>query len=129
MFKSFLVQRIANFVKNKTELSDNDVKIITNIFKVFPVPFTIRKGKDEKENKKIQINSIRESFLRKKGWIYGVSQRILKEWHPNCKEKFIKNLVFGGWERKSKLREKIKKEGSFTPTTVLISPLMRCNYH
>lgn len=129
MFKSFLVQRIANFVKNKTELSDNDVKIITKIFKVFPVPFTIRKGKDQKENKKIQINLIRESFLRKKGWVYGFSQRMLKEWHPNCKEKFIKNFVFGGWQRKNKLREKTEKEGSFTPATVLISPLMRCNYH
>ncbi len=129
MFKRFFAQKIANFVKNKTELFDNDVEMITNIFKIFPPPLTIRKGKDEKENKKIQINSIKESFLRKKGWVYGFSQRFLKEWHPNYKEKFIKNFIFEGWERKNKLRERVEKEGSFTPATVLISPSMRCNYH
>ena len=129
MFENFFIQRIANFVKNKTEISDRDVKIITQLFKVFPVPFTLRKGKDEKENKKIQINSIREAFLKKRGWVYGFPQRILKEWHPNCKEKFVKNFVLGAWIKKKKLRDKVEKEGSFCPTSVLISPLMRCNYH
>ena len=105
------------------------MKIITQLFEVFPVPFTLRKGKDEKENKKIMINSIRKAFLEKRGWVYGFPQRALKEWHPNCKEKFVKNFIFGAWIKKKKLREKTEKEGSFCPVSALISPLMRCNYH
>ena len=44
MFKDFFIQKIANLVKNKTELSDRDVKIISQIFKSFPIPYTERKS-------------------------------------------------------------------------------------
>jgi MoaA/NifB/PqqE/SkfB family radical SAM enzyme len=130
MLKEFFVQKLVDYLKNKKEISDRDVKIVSKIFGIFPVPFTMRKGKEmTKEDKKNQVESIKNNFLSKKGWVYGFPQRILKEWHPNCKEKFFKNFILGAWLEKQKLREKVEKEGSFTPTSVLISPTMRCNYH
>jgi MoaA/NifB/PqqE/SkfB family radical SAM enzyme len=128
MLEDFFIKRVANLVKNKKEISDRDIKIISAMFKFFPIPYTSRKGENWQEYKKNQLNEIKENFLKKKGWTYGFPQRILKEWHPNCKEKFIKNFLLLAWTKKKKIREKVEKEGSFTPMSVLISPLMRCNY-
>lgn len=129
MLKDFFIQRVANLVRNKKEISDRDIRIISKIFKFLPIPVTWQKTENWEENKENQINKIRETFLKKKGWTYGFPQRMLKELHSNCKEKFVKNFLLGAWVKKKKLRDKIEKEGSFAPMSVLISPLMRCNYH
>ena len=54
-------------------------------------------------------------------------RRIAKECHPNCKDKLIANLIVQGFLLNKKKKDKVQKEGSQTPTTVLISPTMRCN--
>ena len=136
MLKKFLLKKVINFIKNKTEISEREAKIATKLliasklYKALPLPLTLVKGKTEKEIDEIRKNIIQNAkdHLKEKRGPYGVFQRFLKEWHPNCKEKFIKNFVYEGLIRKRKIREKVRKEGSYTPTTVLISPLMRCNY-
>ena len=136
MLEKFLLKKVINFIKNKTEISEREAKIATKLliasklYKALPLPLTLVKGKTEKEIDEIRKNIIQNAkdHLKEKRGPYGVAQRFLKEWHPNCKEKFIKNFVYEGLIRKRKIREKVRKEGSYTPTTVLISPLMRCNY-
>jgi MoaA/NifB/PqqE/SkfB family radical SAM enzyme len=54
-------------------------------------------------------------------------KRILKETNPHCREKFAVNLIANGLVINSKKREDAYEAGSAVPTTILISPTMRCN--
>lgn len=53
--------------------------------------------------------------------------KILKHTDVHCRNKLIENLLLREALLNRKIRDKIKKEGSYSPTSVLISPTMRCN--
>ena len=59
----------------------------------------------------------------------GVSliKRIIHDSNPNFRKKLIENLIVQGFLLNQKKKEKVAKEGSCAPSTVLISPTMRCN--
>lgn len=54
-------------------------------------------------------------------------KRILVESNPNFRNKIITNLLVQGVVLNQKKREIAKKEDFQVPTTILISPTMRCN--
>jgi len=54
-------------------------------------------------------------------------KRLLKETNPHCREKFAVNLIANGLVINSRKREDAYEAGSAVPTTILISPTMRCN--
>jgi len=54
-------------------------------------------------------------------------RKILKEIDSNCRDKIVSCLVLQGLLSNQKKKEKTIKEGGYAPTTILISPTMRCN--
>jgi len=115
---------VSKLVKRKKAFTPRDVKLITFLLNS---GYVITSWKSH--NREIKYKKTRDRDEFSKQWLsHGLWDRVLKECHPNCKEKFIKNFLFRGIFKNSKLRDKIIKEGSYTPATVLISPTMRCNY-
>lgn len=57
----------------------------------------------------------------------GLVKRITKNIDPHCRDKLIENLIINGIIHNYKVKDEYIKQGSFSPTTVLISPTMRCN--
>ena len=56
------------------------------------------------------------------------SKNILGKLHPNCRDKFAVNLMVNHLLINNGIRESFrKKEGFQPPTTILISPTMKCN--
>ncbi len=58
---------------------------------------------------------------------YKFIRRLIENVHPLYKKKIIENLVVQGLILNSKKKDKEQQEGGTVPTTVLISPTMRCN--
>ena len=56
------------------------------------------------------------------------SKKVLGKLHPNCRDKFAVNLVTNHLLINNGIRENFRrKEGFQPPTTILISPSMKCN--
>jgi len=58
-------------------------------------------------------------------------KRVLREMSPNCRERLVANFVLNNaWGPLAARREAFAAEAGFSPpTTILISPTMRCNLH
>ena len=57
----------------------------------------------------------------------GLVKRISEDMDPHCRDKLIENLLLNGIVHNYKVKAKYVKKGSYSPTTILISPTMRCN--
>ena len=76
---------------------------------------------------KIRVRHIRKCFEEEHpSLIY--AKNILGKLHPNCRDKFSVNLIVNHLLMNDGIREKFRKEEGFQPpTTILISPSMKCN--
>ncbi len=73
------------------------------------------------------ICSIKKDFERKGPWS-GFLEKLFKEINPNCREKFIQNLVVNQtFLGETKRQEFKQREGFVPPWFILVSPTMRCN--
>ena len=124
MVTKILRESLIKIIKNKKSVSKREFFLALNLLKLLPVPYTMR---EEAEQAKWKMKEIRKEIERESPLAFKYPNRILSKIHPNCKEKIIRNFLFGLIEKREKKWEKAKKEGSFTPFTALISPLMRCN--
>lgn len=79
-----------------------------------------------KEYKEL-VNNIKKSLERQDNQFINLLRRVLDESNKNCKDKILLNLVGQGFLMNQNKKNKVKKEGSYSPTTILISPTMRCN--
>lgn len=59
--------------------------------------------------------------------IVNLMKKFMKDIDPNCRDKFIENLIIQGLMFNQKKRTKLQDEGSAALMSVLISPTMRCN--
>ncbi len=94
---------------------ENILKLANTLEKIIP----------NKDSKNI-LESVKE-LIRNNHPAVSFIKRIMKEIDPNCRDKFMENLVIQGLILNDVKRKKVQEEGSFTPTSVLISPTMRCN--
>ena len=78
-----------------------------------------------KDNKP-KVRAVRQ-MIKEKSPGYPLIKRVISSCHPNCKEKLIINLITQGFMINTKKRKELLKKGEYVPTTVLISPTMRCN--
>jgi len=76
---------------------------------------------------KPEIARVRKQF-EDKAPAYILAQRVLKEFHPNVRDKMVLNFMINYVLLGPKRREDFqKKEGIPCPATIVISPTMRCN--
>lgn len=94
--------------------NENILRLVNGFEKITP-----------KEHKEI-INSVK-TLIKENHPSVNFIKRILRDIDPNCRDKLVENLIIQGFLLNQQKRKKVQKEGSFTPTTVLISPTMRCN--
>jgi len=126
MVKEILKRGLAEIVKNKKSISKKEMFLALNLFKYLPVPYTLR---EKFEKASWRIEEVKEAIENENSLAFKYPNRILSEIHPNCKEKIIRNFLFGLIEKREKKWKKAESEGSFSPFTVLISPTMRCNFN
>jgi len=124
MVKKILKEGLIKILKNKKSLSKKEFFSALNILKFLPVPYTLRERFDQA---KWKIEEIKKEIEKESPLAFKYPNRILSEIHPNCKEKIIRNFLFGLIEKRGKNWQEAEREGSFSPLTVLISPTMRCN--
>ncbi|MFH1358489.1 MAG: radical SAM protein [archaeon] len=83
---------------------------------------------DYKDERGDNIVSVVKKMIKEDRPSIGLIRRILKDIHPNCREKFVENFIINRWLIYKKRKEEFhKKEGVWPPMSVLISPTMRCN--
>ncbi|MDP2945789.1 MAG: hypothetical protein Q8N86_05530 [Atribacterota bacterium] len=76
---------------------------------------------------KLKIGKVRKMF-EDKAPAYFLAQKVLKEIHPNVRDKIVLNFMINYILLGPKNRENFeKKEGIPCPATIVISPTMRCN--
>ena len=115
---------LVKIFKYKKSISKREFFLALSLLKYLPVPYTLR----EKFNQaKWRIEEIKKEIENEGPLAFQYPNRVLSEIHPNCKEKLIRNFLFGIAQKYRKNWKKTEREGSFTPATVLISPTMRCN--
>jgi MoaA/NifB/PqqE/SkfB family radical SAM enzyme len=68
-----------------------------------------------------------KKFIIEKHPAVNFIKRILKEINPNCRDKFVENLIINGLILNRENRKKNDASGGCSPYTILISPTMRCN--
>jgi len=110
--------------KYRKSISKFEFYLALNLLKYLPVPYTLRTKIDKAE---WRIEEIKKAIEKEDPLAFKYPNRILSEIHPNCKEKLVKNFLFGIVEKYSKNWKETEREGSFCPATVLISPTARCN--
>lgn len=106
---------IAALIKKATDLPDSKLIKITKFLEKF--------GNDSSKN---AVKAVRE-MIENKTVGYSLIKRIMNDVHPKYKAKLIENLIVQGLIMGSKKKEIEQKKGGTVPTTVLISPTMRCN--
>jgi len=106
---------IAALLKKATNVSDKTLIQITK----FLEKFSTAASRDA-------IISVRE-MIEKNTVGYKLIRRIIENVAPIYKEKLIENLITQGLIINYRKRDKEFKKGGTVPTTVLISPTMRCN--
>jgi len=115
---------VINFIKKKTiglllkSATNVSDKTLINITKVLE--------KFGNETSKAAVKSVRE-MIEQNTVGYQFIRRMIKNIAPIYKEKIIENLVVQGLILNLKKKDKERKKGGAVPTTVLISPTMRCN--
>ena len=127
MFKSTLRLILPHLIKRKKSISKREFFLIANLLKYLPVPHTMRGKVDSARWGDKEVAEIKKEVQEGRSMSFKYANRFLSELHPNCKEKLLKNFFFGMAEKYNKKWKKTQEEGSFTPATILISPLMRCN--
>jgi MoaA/NifB/PqqE/SkfB family radical SAM enzyme len=106
---------IAALLKKATNVSDKTLVKITKFLEKFGAGTS-----------KSAIASVRE-MIEKNTAGYRLIRRIVTNVAPVYKEKLIENLITQGLIMNYRKRLKECKKGGTVPTTVLISPTMRCN--
>lgn len=106
---------IAAVIKKATNVSDKTLIKLTKVLE-----------KVSTGTGKSAVASVRE-MIEKNTVGYQLIRRILDNVAPIYKEKLIENLITQGLIMNYKKRSAEFKKGSTVPTTVLISPTMRCN--
>jgi MoaA/NifB/PqqE/SkfB family radical SAM enzyme len=124
MVGKILKEGLVRIFKNKKAVSKKELLFALKLLQYLPVPYTQR---EKYELARWKIEEIKKAIEREEPLVFQYPNRILAEIHPNCKEKIIKNFLLGVAEKYRKNWKETEKEGSFTPATVLISPLARCN--
>ncbi len=72
------------------------------------------------------IKSVKKS-VKDRDAFFVFLRRFLNETNPNCRDKFLVNFAAQGVFINNDIKKKLRAEGKTSPTTVLISPSMRCN--
>lgn len=109
---------IRKILVNLGDISNENLIRLTYLFeKLTPATHERFKRAAIGIRKKIQENHPSVEFLR----------RILRDMDPNCREKFVDNLIIRGFSTNHKKRREYIDKGIWPPMTVLISPTMRCN--
>jgi MoaA/NifB/PqqE/SkfB family radical SAM enzyme len=107
----FAIKKIANSLSD-----DSDESILKVIKLLAPVS-----GKH-----KSVLKSVEQMVHNKTAGIKLV-KRILSNTNKKCREKLAVNLISNGLLIRESVRDQEEKDGGCTPTTLLISPTMRCN--
>ncbi|MBW3022731.1 radical SAM protein, partial [Candidatus Woesearchaeota archaeon] len=108
-------QVIKSLFKKITSTSDKNLIRLTKVLEKIST----------KDNKK-RVAAVRK-MIEENHPGFKLIKRIFNNCHPNFKEKLITNLITQGFLINAKKRDKAMKEGGACPTTLLISPTMRCN--
>ena len=108
-------QAINLILKGLTNSSDENLIRLTHVAEKISPRF------------KPEIGRVRKLF-KDKAPAYLLAKRTLKEIHPNVKDKMVLNFMIKYILMGAKTRENFeKKEGIPSPSTIVISPTMRCN--
>jgi MoaA/NifB/PqqE/SkfB family radical SAM enzyme len=118
-FKKVALRQILKFALGRSKRSL--IRIITFIEFIAP--------KKDKNFYKSIYKSIKNNLSEDKPQIqlYQLYRRILVESDPNFSDKFLTNLLIQGTFLNQHKRDRACEEGLQVPTTILISPTMRCN--
>ncbi|MFA5993054.1 MAG: radical SAM protein [Candidatus Pacearchaeota archaeon] len=108
-----LVKKILLSLSN---LSNENMIRIANVFEKFTSDKTTISA-IEQVKKLIKEDHPAVKFMR----------RIVQDMDPNCRDKFIENLLIRGLIQRQKVRQEVEESGSCAPFSILISPSMRCN--
>jgi len=121
-----MIQSLKNYTKEKvlsyllsmaTSSSDETLVKMTHLMELIP----------KKDYYKERIRWIR-GLIREKHPSIAFPRRILRDLHPNQRDKWISNLainhLLNGTNRR---KEWADANGFYPPSTVVISPTMRCN--
>lgn len=121
-----MIESLKNYTKEKvltyllslaTNSSDENLIRMTHLMEMIP----------KKDYYKERIRWIR-GLIRDKHPSIEFPRRILKELHPNQRDKWISNLAVNHLlNGTNKRKEWADKNGFYPPSTVVISPTMRCN--
>jgi len=114
-FKKIILRKVLKFALGRSEGSLK--RIVTLIEIVAP--------KKDKNFYKAIKNNLSED--RPQIQLYQFYRRLLVESNPNFSDKILTNLLIQGIFLNQKKKELAHKEGFQVPTTILISPTMRCN--
>ena len=106
---------LAGLIKKATNLSDSQLIKITK--------FLERTSKDTGRD---AVKAVRK-MIEERSMGYQLIRRIIDNVHPRYKSKLIENLIVQGLLMGYKKKVNADKKGEAVPTTVLISPTMRCN--
>lgn len=103
------------------------IKLMTNASdkNLDRIGYFMEKMSGDKENKD-RIKLLRGMIKENHPGIQLV-RRITNETNKKCRDKIATNLIAKGFLINDAKRKKTQKEGSYAPSTVLISPTMRCN--
>lgn len=108
-------QTLKTVVKGMNSASDkNLIRLMSALEVVSPKDF------------KSIVKGVKESIKKDDPFIKLI-KRVLNDLDENCKDKILMNLVGQGFLINQKRRDEIEKKHSYTPTSILISPTMRCN--
>jgi len=125
----FFVHKLINAVLSAVERDSLSLSYITkkigirSKFNELIVKYA-KKQLDEKNPSVILLKNFATSEPGKK-----LLKRILTEANPNCKNKFISNLLVNSMILGNFQRQRREKKGLPAPFLLVISPTMRCNLH
>jgi len=125
----FFVHKLINAVLSAVEKDSLSLSYITkkigirSKFNELIVKYA-KKQLDEKNPSVILLKNFATSEPGKK-----LLKRILTEANPNCKNKFISNLLVNSMILGNFQRQRREKKGLPAPFLLVISPTMRCNLH
>ncbi len=114
-FKKIVLRQVLKLILGRSKRS---LKVIVTLFE-FIVP-----KKDKNLYKSIK-NDLSED--KPQIQLYQFYRRLLVKSNPNFSDKILANLLIQGAFLNQKKRDIAYEEGSRVPTTILISPTMRCN--
>jgi len=109
----YLAIQVVNLISN---LSDKNLKKLM---------FLVEKATPKTH--RVIVTRVKELF-EQEHLSLNLAKNFVRDIDKNCRDKFVTNLILNGMILNQKKRNKALENNLMVPTTVLISPTMRCNF-